>query len=240
MISNLCALQFDTTPDFEANLQKLITLVESCPKDSIIVAPELCLSGYSYEHMQKAAEFSQHAKKEIKAHSQNKTIILTMIVQDGDHFYNTAFVFHNNHTIHKQSKHELFVLNDERKFFTSGKESKIKIFEVNGIKIAILICFELRFIDLWKKIQGADIIAIPAMWGSLRKDHFESLTKSLAIINQCFVIASDSANEDCAKGSGIITPFGIENRDDKKERIIQSFDIKEIKKMRRYMDVGLK
>lgn len=239
MISNLCSLQFSTTPDFEANLQKLLSLIESCPKDSIIVAPELCLSGYSYENMVNAAEFSQYAKQMLKKYSKDKTIVTTMIIKDGDHFYNTAFVFHNEHTIHKQSKHKLFVLNDEKKFFTSGKESKIKIFEVNGIKIAVLICFELRFIDLWKKIKGADIIVIPAMWGSLRKDHFESLTKSLAIINQCFVIASDSANEDCAKSSGIISPFGIENRDDTKERIIQSFDIKEIRKMRRYMDVGL-
>lgn len=239
MISNLCTLQFVTTTNYETNLVKLINLIESCPQDSIIVAPELCLSGYSYGNMDKAEEFTKIAKKTIKSYSQNKTIILTMITKKGNHFYNTAFVFKGGEIIHKQSKNKLFALNDEKKYFDSGDIDKIKIFEVGGIKIAILICFELRFLELWEKIKGADIIAIPAMWGSLRKEHFESLTKSLAIMNQCFVIASDSANEDCARGSGIITPFGIENRDDARERIIQSFDIKEVKKMRRYMDVGL-
>jgi len=43
MISNLCALQFVTTNDYQANLDKLISLIESSPKDSVIVAPELNL-----------------------------------------------------------------------------------------------------------------------------------------------------------------------------------------------------
>jgi omega-amidase len=97
----------------------------------------------------------------------------------------------------------------------------------------------LDFTELWEKIKGADIIAIPAMWGSLRKEHFESLTKSLAIMNQCYVIASDSANEDCARGSGIITPFGEELRDDNSESITQKFDKTLITKMRRYLNIGI-
>jgi predicted amidohydrolase len=78
------------------------------------------------------------------------------------------------------------------------------------------------------------------MWGKNRKEHFETLTKALAITNQCYVIASDSANEDMAKGSGIITPFGEEFRDDKSELITQKFDKTLITKMRRYLNIGIK
>jgi len=106
-----------------------------------------------------------------------------------------------NKIIHTQSKAELFVLNDERKYFLAGDEKDIKIIEIDGLKIASLICFELRFIRLWEKLKGADIIFIPAMWGILRKEHLETLSKALAIANQCFVIVSNSANDNMAKSS---------------------------------------
>jgi predicted amidohydrolase len=41
-----------------------------------------------------------------------------------------------------------------------------------------VICFELRFIDFWKKMQGADLILIPSMWGKPRKQNFETLTRA--------------------------------------------------------------
>jgi predicted amidohydrolase len=77
------------------------------------------------------------------------------------------------------------------------------------------------------------------MWGLLRKQNFESLTNALAIANQCYVIASNSSNESMASSSGIINPFGLEIRDDTKELISMEFDKKEIKKMRRYLNVGI-
>jgi hypothetical protein len=40
-------------------------------------------------------------------------------------------------------------------------------------------------------------------------------------------------------GSSIITPFGKVLKNDKKYTLSSIFDFKEIKKMRRYMNVGL-
>jgi predicted amidohydrolase len=127
----------------------------------------------------------------------------------------------------------------KKNIFKLVKKKDIKIIEINGIKIASLICFELRFTELWEQIKGADIISVPAMWGKLRKTHYEKLTTALAIANQAYVIASDSSNEDMASSSGIITPFGEEFRDDSKEIISLEFQPKEIKKMRKYITIGL-
>ena len=77
------------------------------------------------------------------------------------------------------------------------------------------------------------------MWGILRKQNFESLTNSLAIMNQCYVVASDSSNDTMASSSRIITPFGDEVRDDNKELISMLYDKKEIRKMRRYLNIGI-
>jgi len=235
----LVALQFETTDNFELNLDKLLKLINKAPKDAFIVAPELCLNGYAYEKLDAAVEISNKAIKRLKELSADKTIATTLTTEDNKNYFNTLHIFHDGKIVHKQSKVNLFVLNDEKKHFTAGTEDDIKIVEINGLKVASLICFELRFIDFWQKIRGADLILIPAMWGLPRKDNFEALTKAIAIANQCFVIASDSANDDMAKGSGIISPFGNETRDDSKEFIMQEIDLDEIKKMRRYMNVGI-
>ena len=97
----------------------------------------------------------------------------------------------------------------------------------------------MRFKELWQKSQGADVIAAPSYWGVLRSEHFKIITQSLALINQCYVVASDSQNEDCTKLSGIIDPHGKEYRNKNAPSLMLGYDKKEIKKMRRYMDVGI-
>jgi len=236
---NLVALQFKTTNNFEENLQKLVSLIEDFPPNSFILAPELSLCGYSYDNMDKAVEITNQAIPLLKALSKDKIIALTMATKKDERYYNTLFIFDKEEVVHTQSKYKLFPLGDEEKYFTSGNLEDIKIIEIAGLKIATLICFELRFSELWNKLQGADIILVPAMWGKIRKEHLETLSKSLAILNQCYVVVSDSANDDMAKSSGIINPFGEEFRDDSKESITQAFDQNLIKKMRKYINIGI-
>ena len=235
----LIALQIKTTSNFQENLTYLKDLINLCEVESLILAPELALSGFSYDMMEEAAQFSQKAIEEIKELSKDKTIALTFITKKENKFFNTLYIFHNLQIIHTQSKVKLFPLGNELEYFSEGNEEDIKIIEVNGIKIAILICFELRFPQLWEKVKGADIILNPAMWGLKRKDHYESISKALALVNQCFVIACNSADETMGKGSAIINPFGIVKKDDSKEIIEDIFDKNEIKKVRAYINIGL-
>lgn len=235
----LIALQVKTTSDFSQNLKYLKQLIIECEDNSIILAPEIALSGFCYDRMLEASNFSEKAIKEIKELSSNKTIALTFITKKEDNYFNTLYIFSNNEIIHTQSKVMLFPLGNELEHFNAGNEKDIKILEINGIKIATLICFELRFPKLWEKVKGADIILNPSMWGLKRKDHYETISKSLALVNQCFVIASNSADENMAKGSGIISPFGNVVRDDNSEIIQCEFDLDEIKKVRKYINIGL-
>ena len=183
--------------------------------------------------------FSQKAIEEIKALSENKIIALTFITKKDENFYNTLYIFHNFNIVHTQSKVKLFPLGNELEYFKAGNVDDIKIIEINGSKIATLICFELRFPELWQKIKGADIILNPAMWGIKRKDHYESISKALALVNQCFVIASNSADDNMAKGSAIITPFGNIIKNDQENIIKATFDKQELIKTRKYIDIGL-
>ena len=236
---NLIALQIKTSPNFEDNLIYLKNLIHSCEENSLILAPELALSGFCYERMEEASDFSIKAIEQLKQLSSNKIIALTFITKENEKFFNTLYVFHKQKIVHTQSKVQLFPLGNELEYFSPGEEEDIKIIEINGIKIATLICFELRFPRLWQKVKGADIILNPAMWGLKRKDHYETISKSLALINQCFVIASNCADENMARGSAIISSFGNVIKDDSKEIIKTVFDSNEIQKTRKYIDIGL-
>jgi len=235
----LASLLFDATPNYEDNLQTLLRLIKQTPDNSFIVAPEVCLTGYDYDNFEAILAFSDYAIEEIKKVSTNKIIVLTMLEKRDAGVYNFAKIFHKTEVVYEQAKAKLFKFGDEHKYMTAGDEEDINIVEVDGIKIGLLVCFEMRFKSLWQRLEGADIIATPSWWGKLRSDNFKTITQALAVINQCYVVASDSLNEECTGQSGIITPFGVVQRNGNKPCLEVAYEEKEIKKMRKYMDVGI-
>ena len=236
---SLVALRFASTPSYQENLEQLLSLMKACDDDAIIVAPEVCLSGYDYDNFDAAADFTPHAITQLLAHLGNRILIFTAIERHSDGMYNVAKVLHGSKVIYNQAKAKLFAFGDEHLYFKAGPEEAVALFEVEGIRMGILICFELRFKTFWKQLEGADIIAIPARWGSARTQNFRSLTNALAIMNQCYVVASDASNEEFSGESGIITPFGEEIRNGSNTIASMPYDPQEIKRMRRYMRVGI-
>ena len=236
---NLCSLSFKTESNYDENLDTLLNLIKETDKNSLIVAPEVCLTAYDYDNFEEVIAFADKAMEAIKKVSFHKIIIVTIIEKREGETFNFAKVFHNGEIVYERAKARLFRFGDEHKYMSEGKDDSFKIIKINGIKIAILICFELRFKELWKISEGADVIAVPSYWGVLRTEHFKSMTQTLAIINQCYVVASDSLNEDCTKMSGIITPQGVVERNFDKSILNVAYSKKEITLMRRYMDVGI-
>ena len=236
----LCSLLFETTLDYEKNLQTLLDLIENTQEHTLLVAPEVCLTRYDYENMDAMISFAPHAIEAIKKASYNKIIILTMLEERDGEVYNFAKVFHNGAVVYERAKAKLFRFGDEHKYMKEGSVDNFEIVEVDGIKLAVFICFELRFKELWCKSEGADVIAVPSWWGVARTEHFKIFTQALALTNQCYVVASDSKNEECTKMSGIITPQGVVTRNNDQTLLQLPYEKKEIKLMRRYMDIGIR
>ena len=236
----LCTLQFESTNNYENNLKILIEQIEQTPNNAIILAPEVCLTDFDYEHFEEASYFSTHAIEKLLALSKERIICLSVIEKHkSGRFYNVAKVIHNSEVVHEQCKTRLFHLGDEHKYFAEGKEEKRSIFEINGIRFGLLICFELRFKQYWQELEGADIILVPARWGKARAQNFTVLTEALAVMNQCYVMASDASSDDCTSMSGIITPFGESARNGNALCLISPYDKQEIRLMRRYLNVGI-
>lgn len=228
-------LQLPSKKRYQENLDRLLEEIKVHQDKQIIVTPEVYLTAYDYEHLVTAAKFSAKALKLLKQEVDEQIVVTTLILEDGDEFVNQAVVIHNHKVVHRQDKVKLFKLGDEDIYLTAGKKKKIKPFEIEGVTYALLICFELRFKDLWKQIEGADIVLVPARWGLPRKKHLEILSSALAVMNQCYVLLSDASDSDMASSSAIISPNGDRIMDDTKEVIEGEVDFRELKKIRRYI-----
>ena len=112
------------------------------------------------------------------------------------------------------------------------------MYTCRGLKIGLLICFELRFVHLWESFRGADVILVPAFWAKTRESHFMTLLKALAITNQCYVIASNTKDE--ANGSGVIDPFGVHVLGANRAINSLKYDAKVAKTVRQYINLGIR
>ena len=228
-------LQLPTHKRYQENLNTLLKYLDTHKQKQIIVAPEVFLTGLDYEHMATAAKFSANALKTLKKVVNEQILVFTIILEDGESFVNQAVVIYKHKIVHKQNKVKLFKLGDEDLYFRAGKKRKIQPFEIEGVKYAILICFELRFKSLWEQVEGADVVFVPSRWGKLRKLHIEVLSRALAIMNQCYVVVSNASDIDMASSSAVIAPSGEVTMDDTQEAIESTIDFREIKKLRRYI-----
>ena len=232
---DVVTLQLPTHKRYQENLDTLSAYLETHQDKHIVVAPEVFLTAFDYEHMSTAAKFSANALKTLKKEVDEQIVVLTLILEDGDDFVNQAVVIHKHKVVHRQNKVKLFKLGDEDLYFREGKKKKIRPFMIEGVIYALLVCFELRFKELWGQVEGADVVLIPSRWGKRRKSHMEVLSRALAVMNQCYVVISNSADEDMAKGSSIISPTGEVVMHDTEELVEGVIDFREIKKMRRYI-----
>jgi len=231
----IALLQLKNRVKYEQNLKKVLKYIDKCRDEKLIVAPEVCLTDYDYDNIDEAVAFSNMALEKLKERIGDQILVLTLLTKSKKSYTNDAIVIHNHKVVHRQSKHKLFLLGEEDKHLTAGRVDDIKLFEIDGIKYGLMICFELRFKELWQRLEGADVILLPSQWGIARKRHLETLSEALAVMNQCFVVVANSAKETMASSSAIYSPSGGVVMDDMQECIKGELDFKLLEKMRRYI-----
>ena len=107
--------------------------------------------------------------------------------------------------------------------FSYGREADrysggdhLAIARCTNINICPLICYDLRFPELWRLATvnqlPAEVFAIGASWPAPRQHHWRALCIARAVENQAFVVACNRCGRDphlaYAGGSLIISPTG--------------------------------
>ncbi len=230
------ALQMDNLTPYSKNLGTLVSHIRQLNGSDIILAPEVSMTDYDYDNIEEAATFGELVLERLCDVVDKQIVGLTLLSRNsrGD-YTNDAVVIHNHQVVYRQSKYKLFLLGDEDKYLKPGTLDQFEIFEIDGVKYGIMICFELRFKEIWKKLEGADVILVPSQWGLPRKRHLEILAPALAVMNQAYVVVANSAKETMARSSMICSPDGEVLKNDELETISGEIDLKLIKKIRRYI-----
>ena len=97
-----------------------------------------------------------------------------------------------------------------------GEEAS-RITDVEGWKLGLTICYDLRFPELYRilAVEGAEIITVPAAFTLFTgKDHWELLLRARAVENQCYIVAPNQwgTHRDGKASYGrstIVDPWGV-------------------------------
>jgi len=217
-------VNFKTAKDYKKNLEGMINIIQNSPADFLLF-PEVCLTGFDYENWDEANKFGDCVINKLS--EIRRAFALTLIYNNKNYF-----CFFDNGLIKKRAKYNLFGY--ENRYFETG--SVPDVFEWRGLKVANLICFELRFIKYWEKFKGVDLIIVPARWGKERINHFATLLKALSLSAQVQVVAVNSANESAYSCSFDGWGEGIESN---VFRAIAEIDFEKNKKIRKKLNIGL-
>lgn len=199
--------------DKAANLQMFEEKISSLKQAAqIVVLPEMFSTGFSMKPKLFAEKEDGPTMAWMKKMAIQKKIILTgsIIIEEEGKFYNRLIWMLPNGQYSFYDKRHLFAYGEEDKYYTAGKQRLIA--SVNGWKINLQICYDLRF-PVWSRQTPNlksetnqeneveyDVLIYVANWPHKRNAAWKTLLQARAIENQCYVIGVNRVGND---GNGI-------------------------------------
>ncbi len=232
--------------DVKKNSERVTAWMEQLSKEksvNCVILPELWSSGYAYDQLEQIASQEKQTKALLVelANTYKVHIIGGSIVTKRENkFYNTALVYNKEGALVNQyDKVHLVPMLNEPDFFAAGQEPP-RLFTLDGLTIGIMICYDLRFPELARKLTlaGADVLVIPAEWPKARTAVWRTLLQARAIENQVYVIGVNRIGSDTQTAYGghsvVIRPSGdvVEEATEDKGTIIAALKKKEVEQIR--------
>ena len=234
-------------------------------KPDFIVLPESLNCGFFTENnLKDFCDKDGEKTKEIfsKFARQNSVNIVAGSVMNlkNDKIYNSNFVFDRaGQVVSEYDKIHTFSPAKENEIITSGKN--YGVFELDGVKCAVAICYDLRFGEFIKALCGAgqsvknseksraDLLFIPAQWDEKRIEHWKILNFARAVENQVFLCAVNGCGKISAKkeskrrfggNSLLISPNGEQILKFGKTQGVKTalIDLDEIQQIRAKIDIS--
>ena len=175
----------------------LVANIEKYKEVDFVFLPEVWPTGWACEYFPKTAETMEESKavkmlEEIAKKYSINIVGGSFIRKENDKLFNTCPVINRNgEIICKYDKNHLFsYLGDTENTYITKGDSPIMV-EIEGIKIGLSICYDIRFPEIYRAYRkaGADLLVDMAAWPKTRKIHWDTLTTARAIENQIYFVA---------------------------------------------------
>lgn len=179
-------------------VQELLT-TQTVASGSLLVLPEMFDVGFT---MQSAladddAQGASHRFCSELARRTRCAVLAGFARRQGGRVANVATFFDESGSeIGRYAKTHPFSLADEHIHYTAGDGPVV--IEWQGMKIAPLICYDLRFPELFRRAtkMGAELFCVIANWPSARVEHWTTLARARAIENLAYVVAVNRCGTD--------------------------------------------
>jgi omega-amidase len=183
-------------------------------KMDIIVLPEMFSTGFTMNAEKLAESMTGSAVSWLvaKARKQNIHILGSVIIMENKQYFNRLVWAKPDGEILTYDKKHLFRMAGEHKVFSPG--NRHLTVEVNGWKLRLFICYDLRFPVWCRNIENQyDVAIYIANWPDGRAMHWKLLLPARAVENQCYVIGVNRVGQDGNRlkysgNSSLIDPEG--------------------------------
>jgi predicted amidohydrolase len=238
-MSSLCVSLIQSSLFWEDKKRNLAMLEEKImgisEKTNLVILPEMFSTGFSMKPLDLAETMDGDTIGWMKRIAGTKKIILTgsLIIKDNGHYFNRLIWMLPNGTLGFYDKRHLFAYAGEDQHYTAG--GKRLITSVNGWKINLQICYDLRF-PVWARQQSNhenpefDVLIYVANWPEKRSHAWKTLLTARAIENQSYVIGVNRVGKDGNQihhsgDSMLIDPLGNILFTKSQEEIVHSFEL---------------
>lgn len=198
-------IQTDLTwEDKKANLERIEQKIDGIRDQThVIILPEMFSTGFSMNPSLLAEPMDGPTVQWMRLMAKRRNSILTgsLIIEEGGRYYNRLIWMLPNGQLGTYDKRHCFSLANEQMHYTPG--TKRLIASVNGWRINLCICYDLRF-PVWSRQQVSeenpkpeyDVLVYVANWPDRRISAWNTLLPARAIENQCYAIGVNRVGMD--------------------------------------------
>lgn len=176
-------------------------------KADVAVLPEMFATGFCTDHPELAETMDGEIIRRLQAVADKSGVAIVssfICLPDSQHstsdsqtkLTNRGFIIKPHAPMEIQDKRHLYAHGGEDLFFSPAQERCI--FEYKGVKILLLVCYDLRF-PAWARNQSGsdyDIILVVANWPEVRVQYWDALVAARATENQCYIAAVNRVGTD--------------------------------------------
>ena len=178
----------------EENIDKISKLISTAHKFDLIVIPELANSGYVFKSKEEITKVAEEiprgyfVEKLVELAKQKDGYIVSGVCEkSGGNFFNSSVMVGPEGYIGKYRKIHLF---DREKLFFEPGDGDFSLFEVKGMKVGLLICWDWIFPEATRSLalRGMDVLAHST---NLVLSYCQTAMITRSIENQIYTITSN-------------------------------------------------
>lgn len=163
----------------------------------VVALPEMFTTGFSMRPKELAETMDGPSVAWMRQLAAARKCIVagSLIIEEDGHYYNRLVWMQPDGSYGHYDKRHLFAYAGEEQHYTAG--TKRVIARVNGWRICLLVCYDLRF-PVWARNLGNeyDVLLYSANWPERRSLAWKTLLQARAIENQSYVVGVNRIGRD--------------------------------------------